>query len=64
MSKTKKVLSLVMAIALMFNVLAIASSAACADDKVIGFSVESTGKLEAGKTVDVDIYVELPAGTD
>lgn len=64
MSKTKKVLSLVMAIALMFNVLAIASSAACADGKLVGFTAETADKLVAGGTVTVDFYIELPAGTD
>lgn len=64
MSKTKKVLSLVMAIALMFNVLAIASSAACAEGKMVGFTAESADKLVAGGTVTVDFYIELPAGTD
>lgn len=64
MSKTKKVLSLVMAIALVFNVLAVISSAACADDKVIGFSAETDDALVAGGQVTVDFYIELPADTD
>ncbi len=64
MSKTKKVLSLVMAIALVFNVLALISSAACADDKLIGFSAVTDDALVAGGEVTVDFYFELPEGTD
>ena len=64
MSKTKKVLSLVMAVALLFNVLAVISSAACATGKVVGIVAESDDALVAGGTVTVDFSFELPAGTD
>ena len=64
MSKTKKILSLVLAVVLLMNVFAVSSFATVADGAILAVSASSVDKLVAGGQVTVDFSFELPASVD
>lgn len=64
MSKTKKILSLVLAVVLLVNVFAVSSFATVADGAILAVSASSDDTLVAGGQVTVDFSFELPADVD
>lgn len=61
---SKKILSLALALVMLVSVFTVGASAAVADGKKLAFVVECNDELVAGKTVDVNVYVEIPATED
>lgn len=61
---SKKILSLALALVMLVSVFTVGASAAVADGKKLAFVVECNDELVAGKTVDVNVYVEIPETED